>query len=123
MYRNKKTGKISDKKYRFKTEEEFEKEFGLDWYNNIYCGWNRGGMDYLFGQDLELPNSDGDYLYLSEDPYNTIPINKGNYGNGSWTVTKDMILPNQAYSFKNIYLKDKENIYENIITKFNKFNR
>jgi hypothetical protein len=35
---------------RFKTEKEFEKEFGEDWRIKISPPWNRSGkMDYLFG--------------------------------------------------------------------------
>jgi hypothetical protein len=35
-------------KYRFKTEIEFEEEFGEDWKKLL--GWNiNGGMNYLFG--------------------------------------------------------------------------
>ena len=38
-------------KYRFKTEKEFEREFGKNWRN--ICYWNKGKeMDYLFNTDI-----------------------------------------------------------------------
>jgi len=46
--------------YRFKTEEEFIKEFGLRWRSNIddddenqWCWTEDDDMDYLFGTVLE----------------------------------------------------------------------
>lgn len=43
---------------RFKTKEEFEKEFGEDWRNIVHLQWVSdpsvdGGMDYLFGQPYD----------------------------------------------------------------------
>lgn len=39
------------KSLRFKTREEFEKQYGPDWKNKLAIHWNHnGGMDYLFGQ-------------------------------------------------------------------------
>jgi hypothetical protein len=40
--------------YRFKTKEEFEKEFGPNWKDKIlhfHINWALGEMDYLFGTD------------------------------------------------------------------------
>jgi len=43
---------------RFKTKEEFEKEFGEDWRTKVHLHWVSdpkvgGGMDYLFGQPYD----------------------------------------------------------------------
>lgn len=43
---------------RFKTKEEFEKEFGKDWRDEVVYHWvsdtcHDGGMDYLFGQPYD----------------------------------------------------------------------
>ena len=42
---------------RIKTEKEFEKEFGLDWRNNIYYGWLSPNMDEFFGQLFDCDRS------------------------------------------------------------------
>ena len=42
-------------KYRFKTEKEFEREFGKNWRN--ICYWNKNNkMDYLFNIDISSEN-------------------------------------------------------------------
>jgi len=40
-------------KYRFKTEEEFIKEFGNRWRNNNPLYWN-DRMDYLLGTNFDI---------------------------------------------------------------------
>ena len=39
-------------KYRFKTEEEFIKEFGKNWQNKVKYGWIRE-MDEFFGKSMK----------------------------------------------------------------------
>lgn len=41
---------INPELYRFKTAQEFEKEFGKEWEMRI--NWNKEGMYYLLGQRL-----------------------------------------------------------------------
>ena len=41
-----------NKKYRIKTEKEFEKEFGHQWRDIIQYNWLSPHMDYLFGMDI-----------------------------------------------------------------------
>jgi hypothetical protein len=37
--------------WRFKTEEEFIKDFGPNWREYVACRWDlEGNMDYLFGK-------------------------------------------------------------------------
>lgn len=74
-------------KCRFKTEEEFIKEFGKNWRK--FIGWNaRGAMDYLLGQLIKTPitiNSFKSFLYqgwsisrnmLTENAPNYLPRKK-----------------------------------------------
>ena len=46
--------------YRFKTEEEFVKEYGPDWECHAFpvVGWARPNMDYFFGRDLKVDDKD-----------------------------------------------------------------
>jgi len=53
--------------YRFKTEEEMIKDYGVDWYNNNesqfeYAGWS-DSMDYLLGTTLEH-EFDGNKIHI-----------------------------------------------------------
>ena len=85
-------GKNSNKDYyRFKTRNEFEKEYGEYWFDRIL--WNPSGrMDYLFGTklDIDFPD-DVDYFGL---PSTT--------GDGfTWIITKKMLVKtNDTPSYK-----------------------
>ena len=109
-YRNNITNKKTEYKYRFRTEEEFIDEFGHDWHQDISCTWNLGGMDFLFGKDLELTDSDGDEIYNNHD---ILTINDIINLNRLWSISSDMIIPNVKLDFGSIYLKNKQNVYEN----------
>ncbi len=67
-------------KYRFKTEEEFIKEYGENWRD--YTDWNsHGEMDYLFGKKLDQDFPENSYDMVIEDHeddtwYNTWYINR-----------------------------------------------
>ena len=68
-------------KYRFKTEEEFEKEFGEDWCSLIESGWNDAGhMNYLLGIDY---------------PYEILTINSYLKTVDGWCISKDMLIKKQ----------------------------
>lgn len=80
-------------KYRFKTEEEFIKEFGENWKNDISKCWNNeGSMDYLFGKNITpmemgsdgLPNTSIDTWGISSDMYICI---------GKSKITQNGLLP------------------------------
>lgn len=121
-YFNKILNKKTNHKYRFKVREEFENEYGDDWASTINCNWyddDIEGMNYLFGTDL-------DFLPLEEIEdvleKNKISFYDDDENNSYWSISKDMIIKNEHLDFKNIYLNNsKQNVYEKIITKFNKF--
>jgi hypothetical protein len=83
----------SEYKYRFKTEKEFEKEFGLNWreINHYMIDWVLE-MDYLFGQVYP-------YLVFS-------PLEKGYYfqSHNGFNITHYMLtlieLPKPNYNPK-----------------------
>jgi len=70
--------------YRFKTEEEFLKEFGRNWRSLVAFSWV-GSMDFLFGKD---------YPYEVENtPYvNRLPSVYTNESNASFSISWDMII-------------------------------
>jgi hypothetical protein len=71
-------------KYRFKTEEEFIKEFGKYWQSDV--NWNSNGdMDYLFGIDFDN--------YLNDEGFASIR-NKGFRGPYNWTICNEMLIQN-----------------------------
>ena len=65
-------------KYRFKTEEEFIKEFGKNWDIEVAYGWAEG-MNKFFGQPMKALDKleNEEYIYV-----------------GGWTVSRDMITKN-----------------------------
>lgn len=62
-------------KYRFKTKEEFIKEYGDDWRRQVEHSWVKS-MDYLFG----LPKNELNLL----DSQNSVEVD-------GWTVSRSMI--------------------------------
>jgi hypothetical protein len=46
--------------YRFKTEQEFIKQFGTDWRRRVNFNWD-GEMDYLCGKVFPFMNNWGAY--------------------------------------------------------------
>lgn len=77
-------------KYRFKTEEEFIKEFGKNWRYVINGGWS-DKMDGFLGKPVEVLNK----LEF-----------KQNICVGGWTISRDMITKNDQ-TIKLIF-KDNE---------------
>jgi len=72
--------------YRFKTEQEFIKEFGHWWIDEV--GWNDDNqMDYLFGQPYPFNVNDGDHLPFIEDTHN------GYYD--TWYINWKMLTKNE----------------------------
>jgi hypothetical protein len=78
--------------YRFKTKEEFIKEFGENWFYNIndsvrntWC-WASPAMDYLFGTVLK---------YDFSDDVNSIRIEDYDSNYCTYIVTKNMLTENK----------------------------
>jgi len=67
-----------NKKYRIKTEKEFEKEFGHQWRDIIQYNWLSPHMDYLFGMDI---------TNIINIAYNIKHIN-------GWNISNDMLTHN-----------------------------
>lgn len=102
IYKNIITNEKTKYPFRFKTNDEFEKEYGEYWKTTIRHRWNDiGSMDYLFGKDYE---SDDEEDEINDQYYD------GN--TGDWMVSFDM-LTNNKYNLINDYFKKPENIYEN----------
>lgn len=75
-------------KYRFKTEEEFIKEFGESWRRIVQCSFTRE-MNYLLGTDLNE-----EYYYLADHFFNK--NRESGYfeiydGRGNWNITIGML--------------------------------
>ncbi len=68
-------------KYRIKTLEEFQEEYGKNWRNCIKCGWSEY-MDEYLGKEI------------SEDIWNKINMLGTAYISelGSWTFSKEMLI-------------------------------
>ena len=74
--------------YRFKTKEEFIKEFGSDWRNEVRFSWINS-MDYMFGEDYPYDIS-SEMCRLPDSHLN------GNYYAISWNmiIKKEELKPN-----------------------------
>ena len=82
--------------WRFKTEEEFYKQYGDDWRNCVENTWaSSGKMDYLFGQEIkdEYLNSDGmpriEYGSTIKN-YGISPPNEDS--DPIWSISMDMLI-------------------------------
>ena len=87
-------------KYRFKTEDEFEHEYGNEWRN--YVGWNKNGsMDRLFGEDLEehIGDNFAGELYV----FGVLQ---------SWYIIKDMLTKNVPFRTSRMYRPNVNLVYE-----------
>jgi hypothetical protein len=74
-------------KYRFRTKEEFIKEFGKDWTRNVRFTWNSYYMDCFLGKDLS------DYVsYEDIISYEKIGDVRFTYGNDGFRAGTDMIV-------------------------------
>lgn len=122
-YFNKILNKKTKHKYRFKTREEFEEQYGDYWAQTIKSNWyddDVEGMNYLFGTDI-------DFLPL-EEINDILEKNHTSYYDDEendfyWNISKDMIIQNEQLNFKSIYLDNKKNIYEKRIIKFNEYKK
>ena len=78
---------------RFKTEEEFLKEFGPKWTSEVKYGWNSDGeMDYLFGKHFIIESIEDKYV-------------KGH--REGWNVSTDMITSGLSTSSSSSFHKYK----------------
>lgn len=108
-YYNKITREKTIYPYRFKTLEEFHKEFQKDgdydgqWRDRVRCNFTYA-MDYLCGSD---------YLdTLIEDSNNNTEISDS-YTERCWCISFDMITKNEIYKITvNDIIKLKEKSYE-----------
>ena len=91
-------------RYRIKTREEFEKEFGENWNTRSprLIAWNsEGRMDYLFGHPIFL---DSDINLDNYNHYDAITfVKRKDDESNSWIITKNMIkLDEPSYKPKKI---------------------
>ena len=80
--------------WRFKTEKEFEAEFGKNWRKTIHYSWPvAGDMDYLFGQTINPDKIDSFTGMPKLGLVCTIKMyGIGKRGNDTnWNISKDMI--------------------------------
>lgn len=76
-------------------------------------------MNYLFGTNLNcLDDNIIEQLFNGQSKFIRDSI-KYKY----WNISSDMIIPNEKYEFSSIYLKNKQNVYENKIFKFNEYKK
>ena len=72
---------------RFKTEEEFIKEYGKNWLSNSNIHWNdEGEMDYLFGTPIKIKGKLDDY-----DNYTEVTRILRKEGGNVWFIYKNML--------------------------------
>ena len=69
--------------YRFKTQEEFEEEFGSDWRNIVRYNWASPRMDYLFGTEYPFNITEDDFMNNSLSEL------------GVWSVSNNMLIKNK----------------------------
>lgn len=76
-------------KYRFKTRQEFENQYGPKWGEIIKGGWH-DDMTHLFG--TVIPDGiDCDAIFSGASVYGQ--IKDSGLWKGFWTISKDMIVP------------------------------
>ena len=74
---------------RFKTEQEFIKEFGINWgYIIEYCWNSKGKMDYLFG--MPIPDAEAEQLF--------------SLGKDGWHISKVMVTDAELTPLDKYYL-------------------
>jgi len=80
--------------FRFKTEKEFEKEFGERWWNHIDAGWNHNNdegiycMNYLLGTDLESELTKEEIIREFDNDYDLHDYDE------KFDISRDMIVEN-----------------------------
>ena len=130
-YYNNITKKMTEHPYRFKTRDEFVKEFGDSWLFEI--GWF-SYMDKYLGSDFLL-DYEKDYVgyddyedtpfgyFIKDLDYNVNdkqPIGSNIKDDGYyWFINRGMIIKNQLFSD---YNKPTKLVYERKILTFKKFN-
>ena len=88
MYYNKVTRESTEWPYRFKTEDEMERDFGGEgWEDVVSGGWNRK-MDVFLGRDFRSADASDVWNYGKNATY-------ADYDTGVWGISKDMITPNR----------------------------
>ena len=85
-------------KYRFKTEEEFEKEYGRFWYSSNYINWAysdqyQSGMNNLFGKTFKVNDDELLFNQYKDRVLNRRYIDENNDGwsIGWWMLTENEI--------------------------------
>jgi hypothetical protein len=87
---------------RFKTEQEFIKEFGEHWKRTV--DWNFDGkMDYLFG--TELPKQDEEYFKKYRGPEECTRSH-----DLRWSIDRRMLTESKTESKNVIFLEDEPSI-------------
>lgn len=122
-YKNIKTNNLTIYPYRFKTEDEFEDEYGFDWDNDIRYGWynnDTDGMNYLFGTDLRENEEIVKKIFQRNIKY-TLRENIGERY-VQWGISEHMLTKNEELKFKDIYVDTNTNlVYEKLVLKFKNF--
>lgn len=114
IYNNVITNDATDYPYRFKTEDEFIADYGIDWRSII--SWNPDGeMDYLFGQDLLSIDKEKTDDLLIHGIVNSRGFVMMLSSNNGWYVQKEMLIKNIIPNFNEFYRKTKKLVYENIM--------
>ena len=91
MYLNEITNKITEHPYRFKTEDEFEEEFGENWMrsNSFMFPLDGYDMEKYFGVDFLLDYDIDSYI----DDFEGIRVN--GYRLNGWYISKNMLTKNK----------------------------
>lgn len=78
-------------KIRFKTEQEFIRDYGRDFRDNLQLDWNSDGdMDYLFGTEAIF--SDEDIRILKEGRGVTLYDVTQKHPLGCWQIKKEFLI-------------------------------
>jgi len=99
--------------YRFKTEEEFIKEYGKDWRHMLKGNNFTYDMNYLLGKPFP-------YEYntirsgLGTSYYFDDPSRPNNYGNKNWYIIKDMLTKNIPNYKSKKFNRTMENLNEGL---------
>jgi len=104
------SGRVTEHKYRMKSEEEFFNDFGQHWNHCLRAGWCQE-MNQLLGLDIDSFKNGVIETYLKDGHWFRFMF---------YSISSDMIVENKPITIKDI-LSPKKKIYENNI--YNKLKR
>ena len=82
-------------KYRFKTLDEFVKEFGDNWYNIVTFSWSREHMDDFLGKDLSVYMNEKQLELMNGTGTSSFNINSFHF-----MISTDMVVKKLLPSYK-----------------------